>query len=186
MRSGLLRSSPSGRSRNGAGLWSAHRQALQARARRRALDATAWPWARVWEGARGQDSAELSVVVAGVGAAGRPLPGSPGLPPHEPASWQGAWVSDTSSVQRRSAWRPDHTSGTPQTPWPYPSASAARNSRSRRSDTRRRPRNPPRMRRSEASGPEACSMPTHPHRQGATDESCQHHDQVASGALTVG
>jgi hypothetical protein len=131
--------------------WSMGRSsaALQARARRRALDATAWPWARVWEDARGQDLVALSVVVAGVGAAGRPLPGSPGLPPHGPASWQGAWGSDTSSVQRRSAWRPDHTSGTPQTPWPYPSASAARNSRSRRSDTRRRPHNPPRMRRSE-------------------------------------
>ena len=122
--------------------------------------------ARVWEGRRGQDSVALTVVVAGAVAAGRPPAGSPGLPPHVPASWQGAWVSETSSAQRRSAWRPDHTSGTPQTPWPCPSASAARSSRSRRSDTRKWPRNPPRMRRSEASGPEACSMPTHPHRQG--------------------
>src|SRR4029453_13966648 len=99
--------------------------------------------ARVWEGGRGQDSVALTAVAAGARAAGRPPPGSPGLPPHVPASWQGAWVSDTSLVQRRSAWRPDHTSGTPEIPWPSPSASAARIRRSRRSDTRRWPRNSP-------------------------------------------
>jgi hypothetical protein len=142
MRSGLLRSSPSGRSRmDGAGLQGAHRQAVKARTRRRALAAAAWPSARAWEGARGQDLVALSVVVAGVGVAGRPPAGSPGLPPHGPASWQGAWVSGWSSGLRRSAWRPDHTSGTPPTPWPFPSSSAARNSRSRRSDTRRWPHN---------------------------------------------
>ena len=124
--------------------------------------------ARVWEGGRGQDSVALTVVAAGARAAGRPPPGSPGLPPHGPASRQGAWVSDTSSGQRRSAWRPGHTSGTPQTPWPCPWPSAARNGRSPRSDTHRWPRNPPGVQRSEASGPEACSMPTHPHRQGVT------------------
>jgi hypothetical protein len=150
---------------NGAGLWGVHRPAAKG-ARRRALDAAAWPWARVWEGARGRDLVALSVVVAGAGVAGRPPAGSRGLPPHGPASRQRAWVSDWSSVPRRSAWRPDHTWGTPPTPWPCPSASAARNSRSRRSDTRRWPHNPPGVRRSEASGPEACSMPAHPHRQG--------------------
>jgi hypothetical protein len=108
----------------------------------------------------------LNVVVAGAVAAGRPPPGSPGLPPQVPASWQGAWVSETSSAQRRSAWRLDHTSGTPPTPGPYPSASAARNRRSHRSDTRRWPHNPPGIQRSEASGPEACSMPMHSYRQG--------------------
>jgi hypothetical protein len=124
-----------------------------------------------------------NVVVAGVGAAGRPPPGSPGWPPHAPASWQGAWGSDRSSAPRRSAWRPDHTSGTPQTPWQSPSPSAARNSRSRCSDTRRWPHKPPGMRRSEASGPEACSMPAHPYRQGPTDESCRRRDAGPSGLL---
>jgi hypothetical protein len=121
--------------------------------------------ARVWEGEREQDLAGWNRVVAGAGAAGRPPPGSPGLPPHGPASWQGAWASDTSSAQRRSAGHPAHTSGTPPTPWPCPWPSAARNSRSRRSDIRRWPPNPPGMQRSEALGPEACSMPTHSHRQ---------------------
>ena len=116
----------------------------------RALDATARRRARVWEGARGRDSVKQDVVVGGAGAPGRPPAGSRGLPPHAPASWQGAWVSGRSSARRRSAWRPDHSSGTPPSPWPYPSASAARNSRSHHSDSRRWPQGPPKVRRSEA------------------------------------
>ena len=120
-------------------------------ARRPGLDTAARQKARVWEGARGRDSVAWGVVVAGAGAPGRLPLGSPGLPPHAPASWQGAWVSGTSSAQRRPAWRPDRSSGTTQPPWPCPWASAARNGRTRRSDTRRWPLGPPGMRRSEAS-----------------------------------
>jgi hypothetical protein len=82
-------------------------------------------------------------VVAGAGAPDRPPPGRPGLPPHAPASWQGAWMSDTSSVRRRPAWHPDRRLGTPQTPWPYPWASAARNGRNGCNGTRRWPLIPP-------------------------------------------
>jgi hypothetical protein len=39
--------------------------------------------------------------------------------------------------------------------------------------------------RSEASGPEACSMPTNRHRQGRTGGSCQHRDHVASHTLPM-
>jgi hypothetical protein len=118
----------------------------------RTLDATAQRRATVWEGARERDSVAWNVV-AGAGAPGRPPAGRRGLPPHAPASWQEAWVSGRSSARRRSAWRPDRSSGTPQSPWPSPSASAARNVRSHRSDSRRWPLSPPKMRRSEALRP---------------------------------
>jgi hypothetical protein len=124
----------------------------------RTLDATAQRRATVWEGARERDSVAWNVV-AGAGAPGRPPAGRRGLPPHAPASWQEAWVSGRSSARRRSAWRPDRSSGTPQSPWPSPSASAARNSRSHRSDSRRWPRSPPKMRRSEALRPHSKLCP---------------------------
>ena len=180
MRSGLLRSRPSGRSGMVAVYGGAPATSPRSRLGIQALDATAWP-ARVWEGARGQDSAALIVVVAGALAAGRPPAGGPGLPPHGPASWQGALASDTSSAQRRSAWRPGHTSGTLSMRRPCPSASAARTSRSRRSDTRRWPRNSPGVQRSEASGPETCSMPTRTQRQGVTAESCPYSSPLTTG-----
>jgi hypothetical protein len=128
----------------------------------RALDATARRRARVWGGARGRDSVAWDVV-AGAGAPGRPPAGSRGLPPHAPASWQEAWVSGRSSARRRAAWRPDRSSGTPQSPWPCPSASAAQNSRSHRSDSRRWPRSPPKVRRSEALRPQGKLCPCTPH-----------------------
>jgi hypothetical protein len=135
----------------------------------RTLDATARRRARAWEGARGQDSVAWDVG-GGAGAPARPPLGSRGLPPHAPASWQGAWVSDTSSAQRSSAWRRDRSSGTPQSPWPYPSASAARNSRSRRTDSRRWPLSPPKD--ATVGGVEAATqaMPMHPRRQGRAHE----------------
>jgi hypothetical protein len=114
-----------------------------------ALDATARRRARVWEGARGRDSVAWDVA-AGAGAPGRPPGGSRGLPPHAPASWQEAWVFGRSSARRRSAWRLDYSLGTRQSPSPSPSASAARNGRTHRSDSRRWPLSPPNMRRSEA------------------------------------
>jgi hypothetical protein len=119
----------------------------------RTLDAAARRRARVWEDARGQDSVAWEVA-AGAGAPGRPPGGSRGLPPHAPASWQEAWVFGRSSARRRSAWRPDRSSGTRQSPWPSPSASAARNGRTHRSDTRRWPLSPPKLRRSEAHEPQ--------------------------------
>src|SRR5215204_1157344 len=127
----------------------------------RTLDVTARRRARVWEGARGRDSV-ASDVVADAGAPGRPPGGSRGLPPHAPASWQGAWVFGRSSARRRSAWRPDRSSGTPQSRWPYPSASAARSCRSHRSDSRRWPRSPPKVRRSEALRPRGKLCPGTP------------------------
>ena len=122
----------------------------------------------------------MIVVVAGALAAGRPPLGSPGWPPHGPESWQGAWVSDWSSGLRRSAWRPDHTSGTPQTPWPCPSSSAARNSRSRRSDTHRWPHNPPE--KVTVGGVGTGSLFYAPASPSSREDSgsCQHRDQVAS------
>jgi hypothetical protein len=131
-------------------------------ARDRTLDATAQRRARVWEGARGQDSAAWDVA-AGAGPPGRPPAGGRGLPPHAPACWQGAWTSGRSSARRRSAWRPDRSSGTPQSPWPYPLASAARNSRSHRSDSRRGPLSPPKVRRAEALRPQGKQCPCTPH-----------------------
>ena len=127
----------------------------------RTLDATARRRARVWEGARGRDSVAWDVA-ADAGAPGRPPAGSRGLLPHAPASWQGAWVSGRSSAQRRSAWRPDRSSGTRQSPWPCPSASAARNGRSHRSDSRRWPLSPPKVRRSEALRPQGKLCPCTP------------------------
>ena len=106
------------------------------------------------------------VVVAGAGAPGRPPAGSRGLPPHVPASWQGAWVSGRSSARRRSAWRPNRSSGTPRSPWPCPWASAARSSRSRRSDSRSWPLSPPKMRRSEALRPQGKLCPCTPDVKG--------------------
>jgi hypothetical protein len=127
----------------------------------RTLNATARRRARVWEGARGRDWVAWDVV-AGGGAPGRPPAGSRGLPPHAPTSWQEAWVSGRSSARRRSAWRPDRSSGTPQSPWPSPSASAARSGRTDRSDSRRRPLSPPKMRRSEALRPHGKLCPCIP------------------------
>jgi hypothetical protein len=98
-------------------------------------------------------------VVAGAGAPGRPPAGSRGSPPHAPASWQEAWVSGRSSARRRSAWHPDRSSGTPPSLWPCPSASAARNSHSHRSDSRRWPLSPPKVRRSEALRPQGKLCP---------------------------
>jgi hypothetical protein len=136
----------------------------------RTLDATARRRARVWGGARGRDSAKWDVVVVGAGAPRRPPLGSRGLPPHVPASWQGAWMSGRSSARRRSAWRPDRSSDTPQPLWPCPSASAARNGRSHRSDIRRWPLSPPKD--ATVGGVEAArqAMPMHPRRQGRAHE----------------
>jgi hypothetical protein len=117
--------------------------------------------ARVWEGARGRDSVAWDVV-AGAAAPGRPPAGRRGLPPHAPASWQGAWMSGRSSAPRRSAWRPDRSWGTRQSPWPCPSASAARNSRTHRSDSHRWPLSPPKVRRSEALRPQGKLCPCTP------------------------
>jgi hypothetical protein len=136
----------------------------------RTLDVAARRRARVWEGARGRDSVKWGVVVAGARAPGRPPAGSRGLPPHAPASWQGAWASGRSSAQRRSAWRPDRSSGTPQSLWPCPSASAARNSHSHRSDSRRWPLSPPKVRRSEALEATRQAMPMHPRGQETAHE----------------
>ena len=101
-------------------------------------------------------------MVAGAGAPGRPPAGSRGSPPHAPASWQEAWVSGRSSARRRSAWHPDRSSGTPPSLWPCPSASAARNSHSHRSDSRRWPLSPPKVRRSEALRPQGKLCPCTP------------------------
>jgi hypothetical protein len=130
----------------------------------RTLDATAGRRARVWEDARGRDSVAWDVA-AGAGAPGRPPAGSRGLPPHAPASWQEAWGFGRSSARRRSAWRPDRSSGTRRSPWPCPSASAARNGRTHRSDSRRGPLSPPKMRRSEAHEATGQAMPRHPRGQ---------------------
>jgi hypothetical protein len=104
-------------------------------------------------------------VAADAGAPGRPPAGRRGLPPHVPAFWQGAWMSGRSSARRRSAWRPDRSPGTPPWLWPYPSASAARNSRSHRSDSRRWP--PESSQGATVGGLEATrqAMPMHPRGQ---------------------
>jgi hypothetical protein len=79
---------------------------------------------------------------------------------------------------RRASRCPSCASGTPQSPSPCPSASAARNSRSHRSGSRRWPLTPPMVRRSEALRPRGklCPihsrrhMPVHLRRQGRAHE----------------
>ena len=143
--------SPSGWWWIGAGLLlGAHREAVRAWGHGdRTLDATARRGARVWGGARGRDSVAWDVV-AGAGAPGRPPAGSRGLPPHAPASWQGAWACGRSSAQRRSRLASRPQLGHATVAMAVPIGIRCSNSRSRRSDSRRWPLSPPKVRRSEA------------------------------------